>query len=99
MQKVELKREELPQEAFWTGYERRPGMADLRPLILERDRYICQLCGEKVTAENAQVDHIEPFRKFKQPVEANRPENLWTLCIPCHQWKTEFDRQMESRMQ
>jgi RNA-directed DNA polymerase len=98
MQKVELKREELPNESFWTGYERRPGMADLRPLVLERDEYTCQLCDKKIKVEDAQVDHIEPFRKFKRPVDANRLENLWTLCIACHQWKTEFDRQMESRM-
>src|SRR5262245_61074496 len=45
-------------------------MADLRPLILERDEYACHLCAKKVNAEDAQVDHIEPFRKFKKPVDA-----------------------------
>jgi hypothetical protein len=34
-----LEREELPNESYWTGYEARPGMADLRPFILERDAY------------------------------------------------------------
>jgi RNA-directed DNA polymerase len=30
-------------------------------------------------------------------VDANNPENLWTLCVEtCHPSKTKFDRQMES---
>jgi RNA-directed DNA polymerase len=91
-----LAREELPTETSWTGYEARPGMADLRPLILERDAYTCQLCGKKITTHTAALDHIRPVRRFKRPVDANRFENLWTLCRPCHKGKTEFDRQMES---
>jgi group II intron reverse transcriptase/maturase len=92
-QEASITREELPQEAYWSGYEDKPGMTDLRPLVLERDGYI------PVTAETAEVDHIKPFRRFKRPVDANRLENLWTLCLKCHQEKTERDRQMESRMQ
>jgi 5-methylcytosine-specific restriction endonuclease McrA len=45
------------------------------------------------------VDHIRPVRRFKQPVDANNPENLQTLCVEtCHKGKTKFDRQMESRV-
>lgn len=91
-------REELLQERYWTGYESRPGMADLRLRILERDRYACQMCDKAVTAHTCQIDHIKPVRRFKKPVDANRPGNLWTLCIPCHKEKTESDRQTESRM-
>ena len=93
-----LEREELPNETYWTGYEARPGMADLRPLILERDEYICQLCGAKVNDHTAEIDHIRPVRRFKRPIDANTPDNLWTLCIPCHQEKTKADRHAESRV-
>jgi hypothetical protein len=93
-----LEREELPNESYWTGYEARPGMADLRPLILERDEYICQRCGEIVTANTAEIDHIRPVRRFKRPIDANTSDNLWTVCIPCHKEKTKYDRQAESRV-
>jgi 5-methylcytosine-specific restriction endonuclease McrA len=93
-----LDREELPSESYWTGYEVRPGMADLRPLILERDEWSCQLCGVKVTDQTAEIDHIRPVRRFKRPIDANSPDNLWTVCIPCHEAKTKYDRQAESRV-
>jgi RNA-directed DNA polymerase len=93
-----LNRENLPVESYWTGYEARPGMADLRPLILERDEYTCQICGAKVTTPTAEVDHIRPVRRFKRPIDANDPDNLWTLCKSCHQNKTKADRQAESRV-
>jgi len=89
-------REELPGDTFWSGFEPRPGMADLRPLILERDENLCQMCETQVTPETAQVDHIRPVRRFKRPTDANVSENLQTLCIPCHRKKTEADRRMES---
>lgn len=92
-----ITREELPGETFWSGYEPRPGMADLRPLILERDAYLCQMCGDQVTPETAHVDHIRPVRRFKRPIDANVFENLQTLCTKkCHRKKTEADRRMES---
>jgi RNA-directed DNA polymerase len=93
-----LAREDLPAETHWTGYEQRPGMADLRPIILERDDYTCQQCGTHTTAHTAQVDHIRPVRRFKRPIDANGPDNLWTLCIACHRAKTESDRRVESRV-
>jgi hypothetical protein len=71
-----LEREEVPNETYWTGYEARPGMADLRPLILERDEYTCQRCEARVTANTAEVDHIRPVRRFKRPVDANTFDNL-----------------------
>lgn len=97
-QKV-VTREELPDDSFWSGFEARPGMADLRPLILERDEYLCQKCGQKVMSRTAQVDHIRPIRRFKRPIDANAFENLQTLCITCHKNKTEVDQQTESRVQ
>lgn len=91
-----IQREELPEETHWVGWETRPGMADLRPLILARDEFQCQSCGERVAPDQAQVDHKRPVRRFKRPVDANRMENLQTLCVECHRVKTEEDRRMES---
>jgi 5-methylcytosine-specific restriction endonuclease McrA len=91
-----IRREELPQAGYWVGHEARKGMADLCPVILERDGYICQMCDRPVMTHEAQVDHIRPVRRFKRPVDANQPDNLWTLCIECHSEKTKSDRQMES---
>jgi RNA-directed DNA polymerase len=93
-----VKREELPNDKNWTGYEARLGMADLRLIVLERDGYTCQICERQVTLHTAQVDHLKPFRRFKKPVDANTPENLWVLCEQCHRRKTESDREAESRV-
>jgi len=97
-QAKKLEREELPNETYWTGFEARPGMADLRPLILERDEYTCQLCEAHISANTAEIDHIRPVRRFKQPIDANTFDNLWTLCKNCHEEKTKSDRQAESRV-
>ena len=94
-----VSREELPEDKGWGRYESRPGTADLKPMILKRDGYSCQMCGRSVTLSTSQMDHIKPVRRFKRPVDANHPDNLWTLCIEqCHPEKTKHDRQMESRM-
>ncbi len=95
-----IQREEIFQDTHdWTGWEgKRPGMVDLRPLILERDGYLCQQCGIPVTHDTAQIDHKRPVRRFKLAVNANQPDNLWTLCKPCHLKKTKSDKQRESRM-
>jgi 5-methylcytosine-specific restriction endonuclease McrA len=93
-----INRENLPSETYWSGYEARPGMADLRPLIRERDEGVCQNCGIRVRASTAEIDHIRPVRRFKRPIDANSFDNLWTLCKDCHQEKTKVDRQAESRV-
>jgi RNA-directed DNA polymerase len=94
-----VSREELPDDAGWCGHESRPGTFDLKPLILERDGFSCQMCGKPVTLRTSDMDHIKPVRRFKRPVDANHPDNLWTLCIDkCHPEKTKNDRRMESRM-
>lgn len=96
--KVTIQRETLYGLSEWSGYETRPGATDLRQEIIRRDSSRCQLCDKSVTADAARVDHIKPVRRFKRPVDANDPRNLWTLCHECHCWKTQSDRQMESRM-
>jgi len=94
-----LEREELPDESPWPGFEDRPGWADIRCKAQERDNWTCRICKtEGLTLETCQVDHIIGYSYYKRPVDANKLENLQTLCIPCHKRKTEEDRQRESRM-
>jgi len=93
-----IAREELPDESPWTGFEDRPGWGDIALKVKERDNWTCRLCKKAVTPETCEADHIRPYSSFRRPVDANRPENLWTLCIDCHKMKTEFDRQRESRV-
>ena len=95
-----IQREELPEATpAWTGYEPRPGIADLKLAILTRDSYRCQNCTEQVNLATSHLDHIRPVRRFRRPVEANRLDNLQTLCLPCHRIKTEADQLRESRVQ
>ena len=98
MTKVNITREIHQSDTHWTGYETRKGMKDMRVLVLSRDNLSCQHCGTEVTYSTAHVDHKRPYRRFKLPIDANRLDNLQTLCIPCHKKKTKSDRQMESRM-
>jgi group II intron reverse transcriptase/maturase len=93
-----LEREEPPDSIPWAGHEARPGWTDLRLRVIDRDGGRCRLCQAPVAADQCQVDHLRPVASFKRPVDANYLENLWTLCIACHQKKTELDRQRESRM-
>src|SRR6266702_236826 len=48
----------------------------------ERDSDTCQHCGKK--ADHLPVHHLQPFCLFANYREANRLENLITLCPPCH---------------
>jgi len=48
--------------------------------IFERDKWICQYCGEKVTQENATLDHFIPQSKGGKHTK----ENLRTCCLICN---------------
>jgi hypothetical protein len=48
--------------------------------IFERDKGICQYCGEKVTPENATIDHFNPQSKGGK----HNKENLRTCCLICN---------------
>jgi hypothetical protein len=51
-QDTKLAREELPHESYWTGYEARPGMADLRPLIWnETNIAVKSVASESLTTQ------------------------------------------------
>lgn len=62
-----------------------PGWDRLRNLIRTRDHFTCQSCGAYEQGKAHHVHHKIPFRRFSNPEEANRPDNLVTLCPNCHQ--------------
>jgi DEAD/DEAH box helicase domain-containing protein len=61
-----------------------PGWEKIRAVVRARDSYHCQVCGAAETGEVFHVHHKIPFRAFPSPQEANRLENLVTLCPACH---------------
>src|SRR5574338_202039 len=61
-----------------------PGWGRLRDNIRMRDGYKCQVCGAPETGRRHDVHHKVPFRAFASAEEANRPDNLTTLCPSCH---------------
>ena len=58
---------------------------NISQLVRARDQYACQVCGAKEMGKAHHVHHKIPFRMFLNPQEANRLENLVTLCPACHQ--------------
>jgi DEAD/DEAH box helicase domain-containing protein len=61
-----------------------PGWSRLRDQIRARDKYTCQVCGAVENGRQHHVHHKTPFRAFASALDANRPENLTTLCASCH---------------
>jgi hypothetical protein len=53
--------------------------AELREMVLERDKYTCRKCG---STEQLQCHHIEPVAI--NPIESADIDNCMTLCINCH---------------
>lgn len=62
------------------GY-RGPNWKKQRLEALQRDGFCCRTCGSKGMVS---VHHVKPFRLHRDYLEANRLENLLTLCVPCH---------------
>lgn len=52
--------------------------------IRERDEFTCQGCSIIEKDKNFHIHHKIPFRMFISHKEANKPENLVTLCPSCH---------------
>ena len=52
--------------------------------VRQRDNYTCQNCGAQEDGRAHDVHHKIPFRAFSSIEEANRMENLVTLCPACH---------------
>jgi DEAD/DEAH box helicase domain-containing protein len=49
-----------------------------------RDQYRCQICGMIESGRAHDVHHKVPFRMFQNFEQANRLDNLVTLCHECH---------------
>jgi DEAD/DEAH box helicase domain-containing protein len=68
-----------------------PDWGKTRDRVRARDKYTCQVCGAPETTRQHDVHHKVPFRSFvrgesTEPAyqQANRLENLITLCPSCH---------------
>lgn len=73
-----------------------PGWNRLREAVRRRDGYRCQVCGAvEDTGRQHDVHHKVPFRTFNSAAEANRMDNLVTLCPACHR-KAEQNVRMRS---
>ncbi|HJR82004.1 MAG TPA: DEAD/DEAH box helicase [Anaerolineales bacterium] len=78
-----------------------PEWPRIRDRVRGRDKYTCQVCGALETTRQHDVHHKTPFRAFRtpdgspDPSQANRLENLTTLCPSCHH-KAEQNVRMRS---
>lgn len=61
-----------------------PGWRKIREAVRVRDKFTCQVCGAVESTREHDVHHKIPFRAFTLKEEANRLENLTTLCNSCH---------------
>ncbi len=66
-----------------------PDWPKIRERVRARDGYKCQVCGTPETGRQHDVHHKIPFRAFVRDgildrEQANRLENLSTLCTSCH---------------
>ena len=57
------------------------GMKRLR--IYVRDKFTCQYCGKRGSADELTLDHITP----RAQSGGSTPENLVTACVPCNNRK------------
>ncbi|MBC7879319.1 MAG: DEAD/DEAH box helicase [Anaerolineales bacterium] len=72
-----------------------PDWTQIRERVRKRDQFTCQVCGAVETNRQHDVHHKTPFRAFVSFEDANRLENLTTLCRTCHQ-KVEQNVRMRS---
>jgi 5-methylcytosine-specific restriction enzyme A len=54
----------------------------LKAFCYQRDKGCCRRCGKFVFGKSAQHHHIKPRRLY--PEFALDPENVMTVCPPCH---------------
>lgn len=57
----------------------------VRREVRERDNYTCQRCN-KNPSRLPDVHHLKPIGTFETPEDGNYPENLVSLCHPCHMY-------------
>ncbi len=87
----------LREAGAWTNDPNNygPEWGKIRERVRARDKYTCQVCGAVEAGRQHDVHHKTPFRAFASYVEANRLENLTTLCPSCHH-KVEQNVRMKS---
>ncbi len=87
----------LRETGAWTNDPNNygPDWNKIRDRVRTRDKYTCQVCGAPETTRQHDVHHKTPFRAFTSLAEANRLENLTTLCPSCHH-KAEQNVRMRS---
>lgn len=61
------------------GYNSREVQPELRWLVLERDNWTCQICGNEGPLH---CHHIDPV--ISNPIESADMDNCITLCVECH---------------
>ena len=87
----------LREAGAWTNDPNHygPDWPRIRDRVRARDRYTCQVCGAVEASRQHDVHHKVPLRVFTSLVEANRLDNLTTLCPSCHH-KVEQNVRMRS---
>jgi len=76
----------LREQGMWTNDANQygPDWNRIRQIVRQRDRFTCQACGIQETGNAHHVHHKIPFRAYLSAQEANRLDNLTTLCPQCH---------------
>jgi DEAD/DEAH box helicase domain-containing protein len=78
--------DKLRSSGAWTNdpNDYGPNWPRLRLAVRTRDGFRCQVCGTPENGREHDVHHKVPFRTFTSLAEANRMDNLVTLCPTCH---------------
>ncbi|MGD8455550.1 MAG: DEAD/DEAH box helicase [Anaerolineales bacterium] len=86
--------EQLSDQGLWKYAPNRygPQWEAQKQAARERDKFTCQNCGAKEEDRAHDVHHLVPFRAFERAEDANRLENLTTLCPTCHRRAEVFVR-------
>ncbi len=76
----------LREAGLWTNDPNRygPNWPEQKAAARARDGHRCQVCGLAEQGRAHDVHHKIPFRSFESYVQANRLDNLITLCPACH---------------
>ncbi len=91
--------ESLRASGTWTNDPNDYGLdwPRIRLAVRKRDGFRCQVCGVPESGREHDVHHKIPFKAFTSAVEANRLDNLITLCSSCHR-KAEQNVRIRSGM-
>lgn len=50
----------------------------------------CAYCGEPITFNNFEVDHIEPLRRGDSYGGKDEVKNMFPACVPCNRGKSTY---------